>query len=123
MARGLYFTIADSAAHDTGVDHPERAARLDAIEARLAACDWAGYERRTAPPAFRAQLLAVHDEPYVDAVLALCDGGGGELAEETVVSPGSYRVAAAASGAACAMAAALLAGEAPVGFCATRPPG
>jgi len=123
VARGLYFTIADSAAHDTGEGHPERAARIDAIEARLAACDWAGYERREAPPASRAQLLGVHDAAYVDAVHALCDGGGGELAEDTVVSPGSYRVAAAASGAACAMADALLAGEAPVGFCATRPPG
>jgi acetoin utilization deacetylase AcuC-like enzyme len=123
MARGLYFTVADSAAHDTGGEHPERAARIDAIEARLAACGWAGYGRREAAPASPAQLCAVHDEPYVDAVRALCDGGGGALAEDTVVSPGSYRVAAAAPGAACAMAEALLAGEAPVGFCATRPPG
>src|SRR3954454_2451441 len=121
MARGMYFTIADSAAHDTGAGHPERAARIEAIEARLAACDWAGYERREAPAASRAQLCAVHDETYVDAVRAFCDAGGGVLAEDTAVSPGSYRVAAAASGAACAMAEALLAGEAPVGFCATRP--
>jgi acetoin utilization deacetylase AcuC-like enzyme len=54
----------------------------------------------------------------------MSDRGGGVFDRETVVSAGSYRAAAHASGAACAMVEALLAGGGPsVGFCATRPPG
>ncbi len=40
-----------------------------------------------------------------------------------MLGPGSYSAAAHASGAACAMVEALLAGEARAGFCAIRPPG
>jgi acetoin utilization deacetylase AcuC-like enzyme len=122
MASGLYFSHPDALGHDTG-EHPERAARITAIERRLEERDWLGYERRAAPAAGREALTAVHAEAYVDRVRELTDAGGGSLAEDTVVGPGSYAAASRAAGAACAMVDALVAGEAPVGFCAVRPPG
>jgi acetoin utilization deacetylase AcuC-like enzyme len=122
VASGLFFSHPACLEHETGV-HPERAARIRKIEQRLGTSAWLGYERREALPASRESLVAVHTEEYVDRLRALSEQGGGELAEETVVGPRSYEAAVCAAGAACAMAEALLAGEAPVGFCATRPPG
>ena len=81
---------------------------------------WLGYEVREAPPASREALVAVHSAEYVDAVRSISDRGGGAFDAETVLSPGSYRDAAHAAGAACAMVEALLAGEARVG---SAPPG
>jgi acetoin utilization deacetylase AcuC-like enzyme len=122
MAPALYFS--HPACLDHGAPgHPDSPDRITAIEQRLAARGWLGYERRQAPPAPRDALVAVHAQAYVDGVLALCEAGGGHLAAETPVGPGSYHAAACAAGAACAMADALLAGEARVAFCATRPPG
>src|ERR1700733_11600096 len=68
-------------------------------------------------------LVAAHSPEYVDAVRSMSESCGGAFDQENVVSPGSYSAAAHASGAACAMVDALLAGAAPVAFCATRPPG
>ena len=67
-------------------------------------------------------LVAVHSPEYVDAVRSMSENGGGAFDQENVVSQGSYSAAAHASGAACAMVEALMAGAAPVAFCATRPP-
>ena len=54
---------------------------------------------------------------------SLSEAGGGELDPETPVSPGSWEAALHAAGGACAMAEALLGGEAGIGFSAARPPG
>jgi acetoin utilization deacetylase AcuC-like enzyme len=122
MGPALYFSHPACLGHGTG-EHPERAARVTAIEQQLEARGWLGYDRREAPPASREALVAVHAEEYVDGVRSMSDRGGGALDEETVVGTGSYLAAAHAAGGACAMAEALLAGEARVGFCGTRPPG
>src|SRR5215210_1523159 len=103
MAPGLYFSHPASPRHDTG-DHPERAARITAIERELERRDWLGYERREAPAATREALTAVHAGTYVDEVRALTEGDGGLLAEDTVVGAGSYEAASGAAGAACALA-------------------
>lgn len=104
--------------------HPERPARITAIESSLAERGWLGYEIRQAPPASRETLIAVHSPEYVDAVRSMSDSRGGAFDQENIVSEWSYDAAAHASGAACAMVEALLAGGGPrVGFCATRPPG
>lgn len=104
--------------------HPERPARITAIESSLAERGWLGYEVRQAPPASRETLIAVHSPEYVDAVRSMSDSRGGAFDQENIVSEWSYDAAAHASGAACAMVEALLAGGGPrVGFCATRPPG
>jgi acetoin utilization deacetylase AcuC-like enzyme len=98
--------------------------RSTAIESSLAEHGWLGYEAREAPPASREILVAAHSAEYVDAVRSMSDSGGGAFDQENIVSGGSYRAAVHASGAACAIVEALLAGgQARVGFCATRPPG
>jgi acetoin utilization deacetylase AcuC-like enzyme len=104
-------------------EHPERPARITAIESSLAERGWLGYEVRQAPPASREMLVAVHSAEYVDAVPSISESGGGAFDQENMVSGESYRAAAHESGAACAMVEALLAGAARVAFCAIRPPG
>jgi acetoin utilization deacetylase AcuC-like enzyme len=124
MAPPLFFSHPACLEHETTAGHPERPARITAIERALVQRGWLGYEAREAPPASRDALLAVHSAEYVDAVRSMSDRGGGAFDPETVLSAGSYRAAAGAAGAACAMVEALLAGgPGHVGFCATRPPG
>jgi acetoin utilization deacetylase AcuC-like enzyme len=117
----LYFSHPACLEHETG-DHPERPARIEAIEAELERRGWLGYERREAPAAPLDAVTAVHDEAYVEAVRA-ASAGRGSLDEETVLSPGSYAAALHAAGGACAMVDALMTGEARSAFCGTRPPG
>ncbi len=124
MGSAVYFSHPACLEHETTGGHPERPARIAAIESSLAQRGWLGYEVRQAPPASREMLVAVHSAEYVDAVRLLSESGGGTFDQENIVSEGSYRAAAHASGAACAMVETLLAGGGPrVGFCATRPPG
>jgi len=120
----LYFSHPASLGHLTGL-HPEQPARITAIERELERLAFAGYERRSAPEASHEALCAVHAEAYVERVRSLAEGAGGFLdaAAMTVVGPGSWPAALHGAGGACALAEALLAGEARVGFCATRPPG
>ena len=124
MGAPLYFSHPAGLEHETG-DHPERPERLTAIERELGRREWLGYERRAAPEVALATLTAVHAEAYVERVRSASEGEGEALdAEgETVAGPGSFRAGLHAAGGACAMVEALLAGEAPVGFCGTRPPG
>jgi acetoin utilization deacetylase AcuC-like enzyme len=117
----LYFSHPACLEHETG-DHPERPARIEAIEAELDRRGWLGYERREAPAAPLDAVTAVHGEQYVEEVRST-SASRGSLDDETVLSPGSYRAALHAAGGACAMADALIAGEARAAFCATRPPG
>jgi len=124
MGCPLYFSHPACLEHETTGGHPERRARITAIESSLTERGWLGYEVRHAPPASREMLVAVHSAEYVDAVRSMSDRGAGAFDEENIVSEGSYRAAAHASGAACAMVEALLAEGGPhVGFSATRPPG
>ena len=98
-------------------------ARIEAIERELEGRDWLGWERREAPEASIDAIRAVHSEQHVDRVRQVSERGHGALDPDTVVSSGSYEAALHAAGGACAMVEALLAGEAPAGFCALRPPG
>jgi acetoin utilization deacetylase AcuC-like enzyme len=108
--------------HDTG-SHPERAARIAAIERELGERGWLGFERVRSPAVARATLEAVHSPAYVDAIERMCAGGGGALDLDTPVSRGSFQAALHAAGGAVRMVELLLDGEASVGFSAHRPPG
>jgi acetoin utilization deacetylase AcuC-like enzyme len=122
----LYFSDPSSLEHDPREampGHPESPPRLVAIERRLEAEGWLGWERRPAPAASSAELELVHTKRHVAAIRELSEGGGGAIDVETYDGPNSYRAAAHAAGGAAAMAGALLAGEAKVGFSALRPPG
>jgi acetoin utilization deacetylase AcuC-like enzyme len=103
-------------------EHPDTPERIDAIDGALAAVDWLGWERRVAPIATRGELEAVHDAALVDMIEQLA-GGGGLIDADTHVDAAAYRAARHASGAACAMVRALIAGEARIAFAALRPSG
>ena len=122
IAAPLYFRHESSLEHDTG-PHPEGPGRIPAIERELESRGWLGYERREAPAVELEALTAVHPRRYVDAVRHVCETGGGAFDPDTVASPGSWTAALHAAGGACAMVDALVAGEAPFGFCGMRPPG
>ena len=123
---GLLFEHPGSRAYDPRgeiAEHPDTPERIDAIDGALAAVDWLGWERRVAPMATRAELEAVHDARLVDMIERLVAGGGGLIDADTHVDAAAYRAARNASGAACAMVRALIAGEARVAFAALRPSG
>jgi acetoin utilization deacetylase AcuC-like enzyme len=109
--------------HDTG-PHPERAARLRAVAARLEA---AGLPARCAAGAYAPltaeEVRAVHSAAQVEVVREVAEEGGGRLDPDTVVSPASYRVALAAAGACAAAVDAVLAGPERNALCLVRPPG
>jgi acetoin utilization deacetylase AcuC-like enzyme len=122
----LYFSDPSSLEHDPRdvmPGHPESPPRIVAVERRLEADDWLGWERRAAPAATRAELELAHTARHVAAIRELSESGGGAIDVETYDGPASYRAAAHAAGGATAMARALLAGEARAGFSALRPPG
>jgi len=118
----IYVHHRASLEHDTGA-HPERAARIEAIESYLGERDWLGYRRVEAPRASEEQLLAVHPGSHIAAVRSLSERGGGHFDPDTALSPGSYEAALRGAGGACAMVDELLAGTGTTGFCALRPPG
>jgi acetoin utilization deacetylase AcuC-like enzyme len=119
---GIYFSHPACLEHDPP-GHPEAPGRLQAIERRLAESDWLGWERRQAPAAEESDLELIHSRRHVESIRELCETGGGPIDLDTFAGEGSFRAALHAVGGACAMTRALLAGEAPVGFCAVRPPG
>jgi acetoin utilization deacetylase AcuC-like enzyme len=122
MGRPVYLSHPASLEHDTGA-HPERAARITAIEQELARHDWLGMERLEAPRVAVETLTAVHPERYVRGIEELCLGGGGAIDSDTFVVEASYEAALRAAGGAVRLVDVLLGGEAPSGFSALRPPG
>jgi acetoin utilization deacetylase AcuC-like enzyme len=123
MAPGLLLHHPSSLEHDTGT-HPERAARIVAVERALAEHDWLDWDVRESPAAPRDVVCAVHPEAYVERIAAVCAAGGGELDVDTLVSEGSYRAALHSAGGAAAVVDELLGeGDRRVGASLHRPPG
>jgi acetoin utilization deacetylase AcuC-like enzyme len=109
-------------AHDVP-GHPERPARILALEAEMGRHRWFGCDVREAPAAGREQLTAVHPAHHVTYVEELSVRGGGMIDMDTAVEPGTYEAALHACGAAVAVVDALLGGEARAAVAGTRPPG
>lgn len=120
----LYATHARFLDHDTGYGHPERPARLGAVEAGI---DAAGLRDALTPvepvPAADEILDLVHPATYRRAIETFCVTGGGYLDGDTHVGPSSWEAARLAAGAGLEVVRRLEAGEGEVGFCAVRPPG
>ena len=117
----VYLSHSSSLAHDTGA-HPERAARITAIEAELAARAWLGFERIESPAVARDVLEAVHPARYIDWVQE-SSSAPAYLDPDTVVGPGSFEAALHGAGGAVRLVELLLEGSASTGFSAHRPPG
>jgi acetoin utilization deacetylase AcuC-like enzyme len=122
MAPAAYVHHPASLEHDTGA-HPERAARIVAIEAELARHDWLGMQRIEAPRVAAEVLTAVHPARHVRGIEELCAAGGGAIDADTIVSEGSYEAALRAAGGAVHLVDLLLTGAARTGMSALRPPG
>ncbi len=110
--------------HDTGAAHPEKAGRLRAIEARLRESGvWDDLAHLDFSPAAESDVLRCHTSAHLERVKALAARGGGMLDADTIVSPRSFEVALAASGAAMRAVEAVWRGEVDNAFVAARPPG
>ena len=110
--------------HDTGPDHPECIKRLEVI---LKEFDRPIYEklvRLDAPLVTRDQVNRVHDEFYMERILAQIPFSGTvELDGDTYVSPASGEAAQRAAGALCLAVEQVMSGSVNRAFCAVRPPG
>ncbi|MBX3314637.1 MAG: histone deacetylase [Actinobacteria bacterium] len=110
--------------HDTGYGHPERPARLRAVDDGIDAAGLRGALQPVLPtPAPDEALARVHPAVYLRAIEAFCEQGGGYLDGDTHVGPASWEAAKLAAGAGLEVIRALEAGKGEVGFCAVRPPG
>ena len=123
----LLITHEASLWHDTG-DHPERIARIEAIEAALADRPELALDRRTARAATREELLRVHPESHLDLIESAAAQGAAMMDSETIISSGSWDAAVNAAGGAAMLVDELVAraaaGLEPArGFAIQRPPG
>jgi len=114
--------------HDAGLahdvpGHPERPARIVALEAEMERNDWFGWERVEAPRATRDELSRVHPPSHVDMVAELSARGGGAIDLDTSAVAGTYEAALRAAGGGVALVDALLRDGEPCGVSAQRPPG
>jgi acetoin utilization deacetylase AcuC-like enzyme len=111
--------------HDPGRGHPERAARLEAVEAGIADTPMfdGGVATLEARDATATELERVHTPDLLSGLRRLSDRGGGMLDPDTVASSGSWAAAVRAAGAGLAAADALRRGEGEAAFLALRPPG
>ena len=111
--------------HNTGEGHPERPARLNAVEQAL---QKEGIEnkldRREPEKAKLSSVELMHPPKYVEKILnSVPSSGITRLDADTCLSPGSVEAALRAVGAVCSAVDAVTCGEAKNAFCAVRPPG
>ena len=118
----VFLAHSSSLEHETG-GHPERPARITAIEQELSRQNWLGFERAASSPVALELLTAVHPASHVEAVERVSAAGGGSLDLDTVMSAGSFKAGLHAAGGAVGLVDLLLDGQADYGFSAHRPPG
>jgi acetoin utilization deacetylase AcuC-like enzyme len=111
------------ALHNTGMWHPERPDRLQAVDRGVDLSD-ATVRRVEAPPVDRHLLEEVHTRAYIESIERLCREGGGPLDPDTFASEDTFDAAMRAAGAG-PRAVELLEGSTPdaSAFLAVRPPG
>lgn len=110
--------------HDPGRGHPERPARIGAVQAgiELAALGDA-VTPLTVRRASNEELARVHTPEHLAAMEELDACGGGCIDLDTATSAASWDVAVLAAGAGLAAVEALQRGEGDAAFLAVRPPG
>lgn len=109
-------------AHNPGPSHPERKERLEAIVEGLVPLPGGVRMRAPSRRAEERELLRVHEEDYVEAILRL-RGESGFLDRDTFISPGSVDAAVLAAGAGVELVGEVLSGRVENGFGLVRPPG
>jgi acetoin utilization deacetylase AcuC-like enzyme len=111
--------------HEMGSYHPERPARLTAIEDQLIASGIGVHlVRHQAPLATDEQLARVHPIEYVRAIRDAAPANGTvHLDPDTAMNPWTLRAALRAAGAAVLATDLVLTDQAKSAFCSVRPPG
>lgn len=120
-----WLTHPECGRHEMGAGHPEQPARLEAVEAAVAASPVGSRRQvREAGAAGPAQLRRVHDGATVDAILkASPTSGYVRLDADTVMNPHSAAAALRAAGACVEGVQGAMGEGAKLAFCAVRPPG
>jgi acetoin utilization deacetylase AcuC-like enzyme len=120
-----FITHADCLKHDMGAHHPERPARLTAIEDQLIASGVGQHLTRfDAPLATDEQLARVHPPEYVQGIRdAAPRAGTVHLDPDTAMNPHTLQAALRAAGAAVLGVDLVLSKKFSSSFSAVRPPG
>jgi len=120
-----YIHHSDCLRHDMGFGHPERPARLTAIEDRLKVEGLFDFlEQYEAPLAETQHIARIHDSKYIEHVLSFANKAENSyLDPDTVVTPQSPQAALRAAGAAILATNLVLTGKVTGAFCGVRPPG
>jgi acetoin utilization deacetylase AcuC-like enzyme len=120
-----FITHPDCLRHEMGAHHPERPARLGAIEDQLIASGLDSVLTKfEAPLASDEQLARVHPPEYVRAIREVAPRSGTvHLDPDTAMNPYSLQAALRAAGAAVLGVDLVLSKKFSSSFCAVRPPG
>jgi acetoin utilization deacetylase AcuC-like enzyme len=120
-----FITHSDCLKHDMGTHHPERPARLTAIEDQLIASGIGQHlARYEAPLATDAQLARAHPLEYVRAIRqAAPEDGTIHLDPDTAMNRFTLQAALRAAGAAVLATDLVMQDKVKSAFCAVRPPG
>jgi len=120
----LLITHPASLEHHAGHGHPERPARIQAIERALEDGRYSALMRKSAPSVTREALLRVHPEAYVAAIeAAVPEEGLRRLDADTAMSPGTLEAARRAAGGATFAVDEVMGARCANAFVAARPPG
>ena len=120
----LLVTHAACAAHEMGPGHPERPARLRAVDQALEPEKFQLLARDSAPRVSAEALTRVHPAAYVAALeQASPTEGFVRIDQDTSMSPGTFEAAIRAAGGAVFAVDEVVAKRADNAFVATRPPG
>jgi acetoin utilization deacetylase AcuC-like enzyme len=120
-----FVTHSDCLKHEMGAHHPERPARLSAIEDQLIASGVGAHLTRfDAPLATDEQLARVHPLEYVRAIRdAAPEQGTVHLDPDTAMNPHTLNAALRAAGAAVLAVDLTMEKQHQAAFCSVRPPG
>lgn len=117
----------DCLAHNVSDEHPERPARLNAINDRLLSSGMAQvFVHYEANVVSKKQLLAVHDSAYIDSIYARAPNESGQIVQldgDTAMMNATLAAAKRAAGAGIMAVDMVMTGQHKKSFCAVRPPG
>ena len=120
--RVFYLTHPAFYRHQAGNYHPERPARLEAVQRGVDACGL-DIQPVQAPQADDDLLVLAHTPAYISYVREFIAAGGGRFDPDTAAGPGSWEAAVRAAGAGPHAAALLESASDAVALLAVRPPG
>lgn len=110
--------------HVTPMGHPERVARIEAVDRLLATAPYDALPRLKVPEATDAELARAHAPDYIADIIAQSPSSGwASLDPDTHMCPDSLAAARHAAGSNIAAVGAVVAGTHKAAFCAVRPCG